>query len=193
MMQDLCIIVPMKRLAEAKSRLGERLSPIRRQHFAAAMLHRVLQVCLAVVKAKDICLVSADEELLVRADTAGLQAIRDPSTGGLNGALEAARRHAAAQGYIRGLVLPADLPRLTPHAITDLLAERGPALVPDRNGRGTNALLLDPLLNGELAFGTNSCRRHREIFGDSLRIVEHPLVALDVDVPEDIGAWLRAI
>jgi 2-phospho-L-lactate guanylyltransferase len=92
------------------------------------------------------------------------------------------------------LVLPADLPGVSPAAIERLLAtldhDRPPlvAIVPDRHGRGTNSLLLAPPEVIDFAFGGDSRVAHNHAAeAASIMVVEldGPL-SLDIDTPEDL-------
>ena len=101
-----------------------------------------------------------------------------------------------ARGYgaERVLLLPGDCPLLNPREIDRLLGsvpERFVAIVPDRHGTGTNALLLSPPDAIEPAFGEGSAQRHlglaREA-GIDAGIEELPSLGLDLDTPGDIVA-----
>ncbi|MBI3752391.1 MAG: hypothetical protein HY263_12125, partial [Chloroflexi bacterium] len=121
---------------------------------------------------------------------------------GLNEAIEAAGSVAVARGATAMLVLPADLPAVSAAAIDALVATAaaapGPtgasaqdglvALVTDRHGRGTNALLLSPPAIIAPAFGDDSRGAHRraaESAGARFVEVGGPF-ALDVDTPADL-------
>jgi 2-phospho-L-lactate guanylyltransferase len=91
------------------------------------------------------------------------------------------------------LILPADLPLITPEDIQTLLrrAVDPPVVVisPDRRRQGTNALLVCPAGVIEYEFGPGSfqchCARARQA-GARLEICELPSLALDMDLPEDL-------
>lgn len=91
------------------------------------------------------------------------------------------------------LIVPADLPLLTPedvHAMLDR-AKYPPVVVvaPDRHRLGTNALLVCPVGLIDYEFGPGSFQRHCQLArqaGARLEICELPSVALDVDFPEDL-------
>ncbi len=90
------------------------------------------------------------------------------------------------------LVLPIDLPFVTPEAIAAVLEPltRSPAvvLVTDRHGTGTNALALRPPDVIDFAFGPGSRRRHRvaaDAAGAAYTEVEGPL-KVDLDTPDDL-------
>jgi 2-phospho-L-lactate guanylyltransferase len=92
------------------------------------------------------------------------------------------------------VVLPIDLPRVSPEAIAGLLAplrDRDRPLVvivPDRHRRGTNALLLAPPDAIEFGFGGDSRAAHAACADEAgARLVEldGPLT-LDLDTPDDL-------
>jgi 2-phospho-L-lactate guanylyltransferase len=137
--------------------------------------------------------ISPDPEVATIAEGAGAAALRQDGRG-LNQGLEQARAAAVAAGASAVLVLPADLPRVSAAAIADILAvldrSRPPvvAIVPDRHGRGTNALLLAPADVIDFAFGGDSRAAHRHAANDvCTEVVElgGPL-ALDLDTPDDL-------
>ena len=130
---------------------------------------------------------------------------------GLNAAIDAGRSLAVARGATAVLVLPADLPRITPGAVSELIdatregAEGAAALgsggivalVPDRHGEGTNALLLSPPAVIAPAFGPASRANHRAAavaVAATYMELGGPL-GLDVDTRDDLllaGASLAA-
>jgi 2-phospho-L-lactate guanylyltransferase len=120
----------------------------------------------------------------------------------LNHALRQATGSAQAHGADAVLILPADLPRITPDDITQLvrIAETQatvdplrPCMViaPSQDG-GTNALLLRPPTAIDFAFGPDSFQRHRAqaaAVGASCHVVHAPGLAFDLDRPRDLSRW----
>ena len=106
--------------------------------------------------------VSPDPDVLEVAVAAGARPLLQRSRG-LNPALREAR---AAIHAGRLLVVPGDLPAVTAGDLAAVLAAGdtagapGVILAPDRHGRGTNALLLDPPDVIEPAFGGDSRAAH---------------------------------
>ncbi len=210
-------IIPMKNLTQAKSRLAEYLSPADRRTLAIYMFRRVLQVVCAALPPADASpadvaaatlqqawVVSDDPLILSMASAAGAQAVPD-TTSDLNAALTlalAAAQHEAAQAV---LVIPADIPMMTPDDIRMLAAALRPTpgspfdmqpravITPDREQQGTNAFgfTLPPGL--PFQFGTTSYRRHIETAsqrGVPIQMYTSPTLALDIDTPADlVYAW----
>jgi 2-phospho-L-lactate guanylyltransferase len=190
------LIVPVKPWAEAKSRLGTALSGSERAALSRTMLARVLDAAQRSKLFGGVVVVSRDAEVLAFAEASGATALAEIEAG-LNEALEQARRFVIERGADALLVLPSDLPLVTPQEIGALLAaaqDKPVAIAPSRDG-GTNALLLQPpaLESAPLRFefGEQSFRRHQaqaEARGLAYTVIRSELLALDVDWPEDLLA-----
>jgi 2-phospho-L-lactate guanylyltransferase len=94
----------------------------------------------------------------------------------------------------RLLLLPADLPTVTPADVGAILAAGDAAgspsvvIVPDRHRRGTNALLLDPPDAIDPAFGGDSRAGHTWLAESAdIPLVELAgALELDLDTPDDL-------
>ena len=136
--------------------------------------------------------VTPDDEVRELALRAGARPLRQRS-GSLNDGLRQARDEAVAGGATAVLILPIDIPHVSPKLlapIVDLALGGGPlvAVVPDRHGRGTNALLLSPPDVIEFCFGGDSKEAHvgaARAAGARVEVLDGPL-ALDIDTPEDL-------
>ncbi len=167
----LWLIVPVKPLAQSKSRLSPVLGGEERQRLSQQLLVQTLAVAGEVAELAGTLVISRDPVVHALAQAAGVQVVRegDPLNGEnadllLNRALTAARAEALACGADALLILPADLPLLTA-ADMRALAQRGRALgrgvviAPSGDG-GTNALLLIPPDALTFAYGPDSFARH---------------------------------
>lgn len=187
------VVVPVRSLEGAKSRLGAVLDPEERRELVERLLRRTIGAARATAGVDRILVISPDPEVAVLAESAGATPLVQ-QTRGLNRALDEARRHVADDRRL--LVLPGDLPGASPAALRAMIEAadraRRPCVViaPDRHGRGTNALLLDPPDVIDPAFGGDSRAAHAWLAGSAeatLVEVEGPL-SLDLDTPDDLLA-----
>jgi 2-phospho-L-lactate guanylyltransferase len=172
----------------AKSRLASVLSSTQRALLAQTMLADVLAACRAAPVAGIVAVVDGPQ-----GHALATHYVPDPGQG-MNPAVWAGIRSAARLGAESVIVLPGDVPLLTPadlQAVLDAAADlpRVVAVVPDRTGRGTNALLLRPVDVIRPSFGEDSGPRHLALAraaGAVAVCVSRPLLALDVDRPADL-------
>lgn len=191
-------IIPVKRFSAAKQRLAGGIDERRREALVAAMLDDVLA---AIGKARSVertIVVSDEPGALESAASAGAEVVPDPGDGHSEAAL-AGIAHAEREGTECVVLLPGDCPLLEPRELDRLLTgvpASYVAIVPDRHGSGTNALVLAPPQAIRPAFGEGSCARHlaaaREA-GIPFAVEELPSLALDLDTPADIVALTRAL
>jgi 2-phospho-L-lactate guanylyltransferase len=192
----LVAIVPIRSLESAKSRLGGQLDAEERQDLVADLLDRTLRAAGAVDAIEAVVVVSPDPAVLRAASAAGATPVGQ-SGSGLNEGLRTAGRWATADGATALLLMPGDLPAISPETIGAIVeaaaasAEPGRALVAlvsDRHGRGTNVLLVSPPDAIPFAFGPDSHAAHlaaARAAGAVVVEIGSPL-ALDLDLPEDL-------
>ncbi|HEX5763399.1 MAG TPA: 2-phospho-L-lactate guanylyltransferase [Solirubrobacterales bacterium] len=194
-------VVPVKRFAEAKQRLAPGLDEARRQALAAAMLADVLEAIGAARAVERTILVSGDplaQEIAAEA-AAPIDVVPDPADEGHNLAAQAGIARAEAEGASCVVLLPGDCPLLAPRELDRLLTgipSSYVAIVPDRHGTGTNALVLSPPGAIEPAFGEGSRERHvaaARTAAIPFEVEDVPSLALDLDTPGDVVALTREI
>ena len=192
-------IVPVKPLRRAKSRLGSVLGAEERLALSREMLNRVLEALVGVPEIERTLLVSRDSEAMALARHHGARTLSERPPIDLNQALQQATRAAVGSGASAVLVVPADLPLVTADDLRELvsLAESPPVVViaPDRRQAGTNALLASPAGLIEYAFGPSSFDRHCALAlaaGARVLVCDRPGLALDLDLPEDLGLFRKA-
>ena len=192
-------IVPVKPLRRAKSRLSSVLGAEERLELSREMLNRVLEALAKVPEIERTLLVSRDSEAMALARHHGARTLSERPPIDLNQALQQATRAAVGSGASAVLVVPADLPLVTADDLRALvsLAESPPVLViaPDRRQAGTNAMLASPAGLIEYAFGPSSFDRHRALAlaaGARVLVCDRPGLALDLDLPEDLGLFRKA-
>ncbi len=190
---SLWAIVPVKPLRRGKSRLASILNEEERTRLNQSMLGHTLKVLAEVSEIDHTLVVSRDPSALALARDYQARTLLEDGSPQLNTALRRATAVAQVYSTEAVLILPADLPLLTPDDIRTIIqkADRSPVVVicPDQRGSGTNALLVRPAGLIDYSFGVGSFQRHcdRAVkFSIPLEVVHLPSVALDLDLPEDL-------
>ncbi len=186
-------IVPVAAIEGAKTRLGGSLDAEERHDLVERLLSRTLAALLAVRRLDDVVVISPDRTVLGLAADLGARTLRQRTTG-LNDGLREARDDATAGGAEAIVIVPIDLPFITPAAIDAVLdallddGESAVALAPDRHGTGTNTLAMRPPDIIDLGFGDGSRGVHAAAAAAAranYREVDGPL-SVDLDTPEDL-------
>ncbi len=186
-------IIPVGSLDGAKSRLGAVLDAEERHALAVSLARRAFAAAVAAPSIADVFVITPDDEVRAIALELGARPIRQ-RTSGLNDGLREARAEALAAGADAILILPIDLPRITPEDIEAVVAplQLGArpmvVIVPDRHGRGTNALVLAPPDAIDVCFGGDSRSAHAgAAVAAGARLVElGGPIRLDLDTPDDL-------
>jgi 2-phospho-L-lactate/phosphoenolpyruvate guanylyltransferase len=190
---SLVAIIPVGALDGAKSRLGAVLDAEERLDLTLRLARATIAAAVAAERVDEVIVITPDDTVRSLAAELGARPIRQRDSG-LNQGLAAARDEAIAAGADGILVLPIDLPDVTAAAIDAVAAQLDEAdrplvaIVPDRHGRGTNALLIAPPDAIGLCFGGASSTAHEasaRAVGARLIVLGGPL-ALDLDTPEDL-------
>src|SRR5512139_2704525 len=156
-------IVPVKPLRHGKSRLASVLTQDERTDLNRRMLAHTLDTLTAIPEIEHVLVVSRDQAALALAREYGARTVQEHGSPQLNVALT--RATVVAKNYAtRGvLIIPADLPLITPEDVRVMLekAAEPPVVVvaPDRRHDGTNALLVCPAGLIEYEYGPNSFQR----------------------------------
>jgi 2-phospho-L-lactate guanylyltransferase len=195
------VVLPVKRLDDAKHRLTALLAPRERRALMAAMLQDVLDALGRVAVAHELLVVTHDADAAGAARARGAVVVADPADAGHSAAALLGIGAARDRGAERVLLIPGDCPLLAAADVEALLepppTPRGHVvIVPDRVGAGTNALLLEPPEVIAPAFGPGSHERHRAAARRAGIIAETRRPAsltLDVDTPDDLRALADAL
>ncbi len=195
------VIIPVKPLRLAKSRLANILTPEDRQQVAEAMLRHVLQTVRDTNQITGTLVISRDNHALSLAREYGAKTIQESGAPELNTALMRATSIVGSWGCDAVFILPADLPLITPEDITKMLEMgRQPhpniVIATDRNKDGTNALYIQPPGLIDYAYGQNSFNRHAVLARDAgaeVTVYQSDRMLQDIDLPEDIENYLRII
>lgn len=185
------LIIAVKRLGAAKSRLSDLFGPDMRESVVLAMLVDTLTAARAVPTVGSITVVTPDPLVAAAVTELGAVVVADPTPAGhldpLNNAILAACGRVA--GWTSNIaVLQGDLPALRAAELDAALAaatQHSRSFVADRPGTGTSALFafgvpVDP------RFGSDSARRHRDSGAVEL-VGEWPGLRCDIDTPEDLA------
>jgi 2-phospho-L-lactate/phosphoenolpyruvate guanylyltransferase len=201
MMPTVDLVVPVKPLAKAKSRLrgaadngiGE---PRAHARLAMALARDTIAAVRAAHRVRHLLVVSSDPVVAAELGVFGVEVEPDGPVPGLNLAYERGaaflrrRDPAAAVG-----ALQADLPALRPAeldaaiaaALTLFGAGARRAFSPDAEGTGTTFLLAAPAAPLDPRFGAGSAQRHEDSGAGRLH-GEWPGLRRDVDTADDLRA-----
>lgn len=185
------VLIAVKDLDRAKTRLASRLDTDRRTALVLAMLRDTLAAARASEAVGEITVITPDRAVAAAAESAGAHWFPDrggPGPDRLNAVLRSA---AGAGGRGPVVALQGDLPCLTGRELTEALVAARPyrrAVVIDHHGTGTSALIVaDPADGLAPQFGPESARRH--IDSGATALDGHwPGLRLDVDTPDDLDA-----
>lgn len=188
------IVLPVKSLAESKTRLAPVLSPLERGALTLAMLEDVMDATQSI-GGWETWVVSPDETVLEIALGRTALAIREEKPT-LASALRQVDEEASGRSVSVLATLLPDTPLVTAEALTAALRTLGPVvLAPATDESGTNLLVRRPPTAIRPRFGPDSYRRHLEAAASAglpTAVVEAPELAFDLDLPGDILTVLDA-
>jgi 2-phospho-L-lactate guanylyltransferase len=187
------VIIPVKPLNRAKSRLASVLTPEARARLSETMFRRVLRAVEGVRALAGTLVISRDQHALAIARDHGAHTVQESGNPELNTALTRATQVVLGWRGSAVLVLPGDLPLIISEdvqAIVDLgRADNTMVIATDTARDGTNALFTRPPGMVEYAYGVGSFERHvrqAESIGAQVHVYESARLALDIDVPDDL-------
>src|SRR5271169_3816190 len=188
------LVIPVKDSSAAKQRLAPVLPAYLRQALALAMLEDVLAAAAEVSGLAGRLLVTTDPAAERLAGRYGCECMAEGADDGHTGAIAAAAVRLAREGHGTMLTLPGDIPLVRAAEIGRLIAAHHPppsfTIVPSRDERGSNAILLSPPDAVPLRFGEDSFFPHlaaAEARGIVPNVVRLPGIALDIDNPADLA------
>jgi 2-phospho-L-lactate guanylyltransferase len=188
------LVVPLKPLALAKSRLANAAGPVR-PGLALAFAKDTVAGALGCRAVRGVTVVTDDPLAQAELTALGARVIADFPAAGLNAALAHGAlsvRHASPDTPVAAL--NADLPALRPAELEQVLdaaataAER--SFLADAAGLGTTLLCAAPGTALAPAFGGPSRARHHTSGAREITLSGVDSVRRDVDTPEDLRAAL---
>ncbi len=187
---DVGVIIAVKRLSQAKTRLAPVFADGVREQVVLAMLVDTITAARRVAAVRSITVVTPDETAASAVRALGADVLADPTAGGhpdpLNSAITAAWT-AVTNHTPNTVVLQGDLPALNSGELAGALAQARQhrrSFVSDRHTSGTAALFafgvaLDP------RFGSQSATWHRDSGAVELTGT-WPGLRCDIDTPDDL-------
>lgn len=192
-------ILPVKGFPRAKTRLADAVGKPGRAALMRAMLTDALNALGRARLIERIIVVTGEGRAertaleVAKRITTPLEVLQDPRDVGHSEAAVLGIIRAKSLGAECVALVPGDCPLLDAGELDELLGGFAPgrvAVVPDRAGTGTNALVLAPADAIGPAFGEGSCERHldraRSAGHEAMR-AELASLALDLDTPDDLA------
>jgi 2-phospho-L-lactate/phosphoenolpyruvate guanylyltransferase len=195
---DIWAVVPVKELDGAKQRLAGLLTPAQRSALAEVMVGEVLDAVVAARGLAGLVVVTLDPRITVLAERLGARIVTDGAREGHTGSVTAAIRVLAREGRGGMMAMPGDIPAATAAEIEAVLAAHRAApsftISPAHDDLGSNAVICSPPDAVPLRFGDNSFFPHLDAArgcGIEPMVVRQPGIAMDIDHPVDLAAFLR--
>jgi 2-phospho-L-lactate/phosphoenolpyruvate guanylyltransferase len=189
-------ILPVKSPKNAKQRLTEFLAAEERETLAR-LLYRQTLAALCEAKGIDrVVVATSDIEVADHARRSGVLVFEETEQVSHSASADTACLMAMEMGASTAMLVPIDVPTVTPADFTRLAAAAkrpGLAIVPSSDGTGTNALVRTPPDCIQSRFGPGSFRAHCDqalANGLQLDILRLPGLMFDIDTPEDVAEFL---
>ena len=192
-MNRIWAILPIKTTALAKTRLASVLSDDECAKLALAMMLDVIDSLKASHRIAQVAVVTADAEVATIAREQGCLIMLE-TTNGLNENLMVVAQELQNKMIDGILIVPGDLPMLSPTTIDDLIKSHGTGIslcAAEKDG-GTNALLCTPPAAIHFHYGKDSARLHlAEAKNNGVKCQQQFLsdFQTDIDEPDDLR-WL---
>lgn len=198
------VLIPMKTLAYAKSRLD--LPDPQRRHLARAFYYDVLEAVSECARVATIAVVTADPQLLLDAHRHGAIAIKEPTMSAfdldfdhldsdeasqMNQALSAALDKLKSEhGHTHVAIVTGDLPCARAEdldAVLERALHHSFAFVRDENGQGTTMVMSTTSRKLPAVFGPMSAERFVKLGAVDLSDEVPPRIRTDVDTLGDLA------
>ncbi len=190
-------ILPVKRPQDAKQRLKGFLAIEQREALARLLYTQTLAALCRADGIDRVAVVTSDAEAAAHARRSGALVFEETQQVSHSVSADAACLRAMELGASTVLLVPIDVPTVTPTDFTRLAAAARPGvvIVPSADGTGTNAVVRTPPDCIESRFGPGSFRAHLDqarskgVPADVLRV---PGLMFDIDTPEDVAELLAS-
>jgi 2-phospho-L-lactate/phosphoenolpyruvate guanylyltransferase len=196
--ERIALLVPVKDLTRAKSRLSPLLSLEERRELAWLLLEGTLRTLAAADSGGPRAVVTSYAPAMALARELGFAVLEEAQQVSESASVDAASAALQRDGLAGVLRIPLDLPLLRPEHLAPLLqaAREGAAavLVPARDRLGTNALYRSPPTLFPSHFGPDSLTLHERAAraaAADVRVLPLEGFALDIDDPADAAELLR--
>jgi 2-phospho-L-lactate/phosphoenolpyruvate guanylyltransferase len=200
-------VLPVKSPQNAKQRLSGFLSAAQRETFARILFRQTLASLCQAEGIDRVAVVTSDPDVAGRSRRSGALAFEESEQVSHSVSADAACFRAMQLGATTVLLVPIDVPLVTPADFSRLAAAARPGsqegnqsspqtklvIVPSADGTGTNALARTPPNVIESRFGPGSCRAHldqaraKSVHSEVLRLRG---LMFDIDTPEDVAELL---
>ena len=188
-------LLPVKSLHNAKKRLTGFLSAEQREKLARILYRQTLGALCQAEGIDRVVVVTSDSDVAEHARSSGALVFEENEQVSHSVSADAACLRSIKLGATTVLLVPIDVPLVTPTDFSRLAAAARPGLivVPSADGTGTNAMARTPPDVVESRFGPGSCRAHldqarlKNVPADILRL---PGLMFDIDTPEDVAELL---
>jgi 2-phospho-L-lactate guanylyltransferase len=188
-------ILPVKSPQNAKQRLTGFLAVEQRETLARMLYRQTLSALCQAEGIDQVVVATSDPEIADHARRSGVMVFEEVEQVSHSVSADAACLRAMEMGASTVMLVPIDVPTVTPTDFTQLAASARPGLivVPSSDGTGTNALVRTPPDCIQSRFGPGSFRKHLDqalskgLPADVLRL---PGLMFDIDTPEDVAELL---
>ena len=200
-------VLPVKSPQNAKQRLSGLLSAAQRETLARILYKQTLATLCQAEGIDRVAVITSDSEVAEHARCSGALVFDENRQVSHSVSADAACLRAIERGATTVLLVPIDVPLVTPADFSRLAAAAQPAppagpragpsagliVVPSADGTGTNALARTPPDVIESRFGPGSCRAHldqarsKNVPAEILRLRG---LMFDIDTPEDVAEFL---
>ncbi|RII09528.1 2-phospho-L-lactate guanylyltransferase [Streptomyces sp. YIM 130001] len=189
------LVIPLKPLLRAKSRLAGAARAALRPSLALAFAQDTVAAALACPAVRDVVVVTDDALATRELAALGARVVTDEPADGLNAALAHGAQAARALHPATAVAaLNADLPALRPAELLRVLHSAAAfprSFLTDAAGIGTTLLAAAPGVTLAPAFGGPSRARHLASGASELLVPDVPGVRQDVDTWDDLAAALE--